>query len=388
MGNTPTKENTFPLAQLPPAKFEELTSDSYTVLRTSGELEEGFRIPRAGHFCKHEQYASWQHAHAWDGQKESQAIVADQASGNVHLEPYVKWKVHLVKYMEGTQNCDVCGWRTMMPDSDVGAAKPNRTFWPTRLKPEEREAWWLEMDALLRSLQRYADLTPSQRIQIKEADAVRDEEVNGDYRRAIEAKTEEFMKEHLLAEGVNEAERGAQQRIAAFAAAVAAEEAAEAKEAETALAAEKAEYAARHAWWAAFDAEHAELKAAIKAVKDAEGMAPEAAALFAKSVSDDIMGKKQKDVLAEIPDGAPKIWPGGTAVQIWAKQEEKARVLAEVKLAFPDFSLQDQEKRAEYAFQNPEYWAPYRAWLKTTTPEQRVTQMAYSTWARDSPKFA
>ena len=348
MGNTPTKENTFPLAQLPPAKFEELTSDSYTVMRTSGELEDGFRIPRAGHFCKHEQEASWQHAHAWDGQKESQEIVADQASGNVHMEPYVKWKVHLVKYMEGTQNCDVCGWRTMMPDSDVGADKPNRTFWPTRLKPEEREAWWLEMDALLRSLQRYADLTPSQRVQIREADAVRDEEVNGDYRRAIEAITEE----------------------------------------QPTAQAEKAEYAARHAWWAAFDAEHAELKAAIKAVKDAEGLSPEAAALFAKSVSDDIMGKKQKDVLAAIPEGAPKIWPGGTAVQIWAKQQEKARVLAEVKLAFPDFSLQDQEKRADYAIQNPQYWAPYRAWLKTTTPEQRVTQMAYSNWARDSPKFA
>ena len=345
MGNKPTKENTFPLAQLPAAKYEELTSDSYTVLRTSGELDEGFRIPRAGHICKEDApqgfrkrpyepqpEPGWVHAHAWDGQKDSQTIASDQASGNVQLEPFTKWKVHLVKYREGSDICDVCGWRTMMPDSGVGAPKPTRTFWPTRLKPEEREAWWLEMDALLGSLKRYSDLTPSERANMSKADTVESQEPDED-------------------------------------------------------AAERAEFAARHSWWAAFDAEHAALKAVIKADKEAEGLSPEEAALFAKSVSDDIMGKKQRDVLAAIPEGAPKIWPSG-AIEIWVTQKAKARILAEVKLAFPDLSLEDQEKRTDYAYKNPEYWYPYSSWLKATTPEERVKQMAYANWARDSPKSA
>ena len=284
MGNQLTKENTFNLAQLPAAKFDELTGDSYTVIRTSGELQDGFRIPRAGHYCKEKciQEPVWMAAHAWDG-KDSHAIAAE---GDVQVEHFAKWKVHLVKFLEipGYHCCDVCGWRTMMPDG-VGAPKANRTFWPTRLTtPEEREAWWLEMDALLRTLKRSADLSPEENAALKASDALRDEEVNGPHRRAIAAEYEKIDKERELRQ---EAE------------------------------AEKAEMAVRHTWWAAFDAEATELRAAIKAAKEAEGLSAEAATAYAKSVADDIMGAKQRDVVAATPPGTPYIWPSGTAIQIW-----------------------------------------------------------------------
>lgn len=221
MGNQLTKENSFNLAQLPAAKFNELTSDSYTVIRTSGEEQTGFCIPKAGHYCKQADAGEpgWQAAHAWDGLKDSQTIADEQAADNVHLEPFKKWKVHLVKFSEaekipGLLCCDVCGWRTMMPDNGIGAYKNQRSFWPTRLTtPEEREAWWLQMDTLLASLKRTADLSSEERATITAADAIRDEEVNGAMRNAMAAETEKFMKEHRMAQGITEEEEA--ERVAA-----------------------------------------------------------------------------------------------------------------------------------------------------------------------------
>jgi len=332
MGNQVTKQNAFPLRQLPAAKFQELTSDSYTVIRSDGQIQDGFCIPAVGHHCKDTQEPGWQHAHAWDGINPTE-----------HAEPQVKWRIHLLKYRNSSKNCcDVCGWRTMMPDK--------RTFWPTRLTtPEEREVWWLEMDALLASLKRNADLSPNEKAAILASDTLLDEEVNGPLRREIAATIDEFYREQEM--------KRQERRL------------------------EMAEMTARHGWWNAFDAEHAELKVAIKADKEAEGMPSEQATLFAKSVSDDIMGAKQREVLEAIPPGVPRIWPTGTAVQIWATQQAKAKILAEVKLAFPKFSLEEQEKRADFAFKTPVYWAPWREWLKNTTPEERVAREMASDWA-------
>jgi hypothetical protein len=359
MGNQLTRDNSFPLAQLPVAKFKELTEDSYTVIRTNGEAQEGFRIPRAGHYCKQDdsQRPSWEHAHAWDGLKDSQTIATEQAAGEVNPGPYKKWKVHLVKFSEDpSQNrCDVCGWRTMMPDNGIGAFKNQRSFWPTRLTtPEEKEAWWSEMDALLNSLKRFADLSPEEVAEIRAADAARDEEVNGDLRRAIAAEHEKIENEQRMAHQAN----------------------AEGVD-------EKDVYAARHVWWGAFDAEAAELKAAIKAEREAQGLSPEIAAVYAKSVADDIMGAKQREVVAATPSGAPYIWPSGTAVKIWEASAIRARakVEDEVNLAFPKFSPQQKQDRADYAIKNPDYWAPWSQWLKTTTPEQRLKQEQDSDWA-------
>jgi hypothetical protein len=164
-----TRENAFSLRQLPAAKFEELTGDSYTVIRSDGSVQDGFRIPTVGHYCGDKQLTGWQNAHAWDSLEDSKTIAAEQAEGEVQVKPFKKWKVHLVKFSEipGYHCCDVCGWRTMMPDNGVGAYKNQRTFWPTRLTtPEEREAWWLEMDAVLNSLKRTADLSPDERAAI------------------------------------------------------------------------------------------------------------------------------------------------------------------------------------------------------------------------------
>ena len=359
MGNQLTRENSFPLAQLPVAKFNELTEDSYTVIRSSGEMQDGFRIPRAGHYCKQmaEQTPGWQHAHASDGLKDSQTVAAEQAAGEVNPGPFRKWKVHLVKFSDDpSQNtCDVCGWRTMMPDNGIGAFKNGRTFWPTRLTtPEQKEVWWSEMDALLNSLKRTADLSPEESAEIEAADALRDEETNGPLRQAMAAESEKIQNEAKMAH------QGNAERVD-----------------------EKAVYAARHAWWRAFDAEAAELRSVIKAEREAQGLPTEIATVYAQLETDNIMGAKQKEVVAATPPGTPYIWPSGTALKIWEASEARARakIQDEVNLAFPSFSPLQKHDRADYAFKNPDYWAPWREWLKTTTPEERLKQEQDSDWA-------
>ena len=360
MGNQLTRENSFPLAQLPKDKFQELTEDSYTVIRSSGEMQDGFRIPRAGHYCKDRQTTGWMAAHAWDGLKDSQTAATEQAAGEVHIEPFKKWKVHLVKFSDPPNEnyCDVCGWRTMMPDNGIGAPKNERTFWPTRLTTlEQKELWWSEMDALLNSLKRQADLSPEERDEIKAADAARDEVVNGSHRRTLDAEYKKIHDEQKMAHGASEAKLPDLD--------------------------EKAVYAARHTWWAAFDAEAAELRAAIKAEREAQGLPTEIAAVYAQLETDNIMGAKQREVVAATPSGAPYIWPSGTALKIWEASEARARakVQDEVNLLFPTFSPQQKQDRTDYAIKNPDYWAPWREWLKTTTPEERQKQWDASDWA-------
>ena len=367
MGNQLTRENSFPLAQLPEAKFKELTEDSYTVIRSSGEMQDGFRIPRAGHYCKDRQTTGWMGADAWDGLKDSKTIAAEQAAGEVHPGPYKKWKVHLVKFLDPPNEnyCDVCGWRTMMPDNGVGAYKNERTFWPTRLTTlEQKELWWSEMDALLNSLKRQADLSPEERAEIKAADAARDEEVNGSHHRALDAEYKKIHAEQNMAHGGSEVAKVAEV-------------------AEMTPHEEKAMYATRHLWWKAFDAEAAELRAVIKAEREAQGLPTEMAAVYAQLETDHIMGAKQREVVAATPSGTPYIWPSGTALKIWEASETRARakIQDEVNLLFPTFSSQQKQDRVEYALKNPDYWAPWREWLKTTTPEQRLKQEQASDWA-------
>ena len=165
MGNQLNKQNVFPLAQLPAKQFEQLVNDTYTVIRSSGNEEEGFRIPQTGHNCSNGS-PSWHGAMAWDGQKDSQTISSELDAGKVNVSPFKKWKVHLVKYTgDPAENCcSVCGWRTMMPESNTGPPYNNRSFWPTRLTTkEQKEEWWTSMDVLLNSLRRAEDFSPEER---------------------------------------------------------------------------------------------------------------------------------------------------------------------------------------------------------------------------------
>ena len=131
------------LSQLPPEVFEAILADTYTVVRTDGREETGWKFEDESHsqMCGTPQ---WLRAHA-----------TNKATGS---DGKAAWKF----FMNNGFCCDPsdygcdnghtcrqhgCGWR--LCDVSTGRC----TFWPTRLKtPLEREAWWRWFDAQLNSL--------------------------------------------------------------------------------------------------------------------------------------------------------------------------------------------------------------------------------------------
>jgi hypothetical protein len=140
----------FVWAQLAPVKLEELLAERFTVIRTNGEHQTGWRIPSVTHMC-HEGKWSKHHAQAWDHLTDGQGEKS--------------WRFHMVlDDAAGLAHC--CGWR-----------RP-RTFWPTRLTTEEeKEAWWTGFDALVATLKRTRDMTDAEWIPLYEAQKKREAEV-------------------------------------------------------------------------------------------------------------------------------------------------------------------------------------------------------------------
>ena len=130
MGNNVSTPDCFVLSQLPPEKFAELLAEDFTVTRTSGEKQSGWRIPAVSHDCHEGKWVRY-HAQVWDSLTDGEGTK--------------KWRFHMVRDVRGEAH--VCGWRPCEPG--------NRGFWPTRLTtPEEKEAWWAELDALVATLKR------------------------------------------------------------------------------------------------------------------------------------------------------------------------------------------------------------------------------------------
>jgi len=115
------------LADLPENYYEELMAENFTVIRTNGEVQPGWKIPRDVHNC-HSNNHPWCTSHATNSYPGSKEIK--------------QWKYHMVC---GEGDDHVCGWRA--------CEEGRRTFWPTRLTTqEEKEAWWANLDAMVATL--------------------------------------------------------------------------------------------------------------------------------------------------------------------------------------------------------------------------------------------
>ena len=115
------------LADLPEKYYEELMAENFTVVRTNGEVQAGWKIPRDVHSCHTSNY-TWCTSHATNSYPGSKGLK--------------QWKFHMV-YGDGDDH--VCGWRA--------CEEGRRSFWPTRLtKQEEKEAWWANLDAMVATL--------------------------------------------------------------------------------------------------------------------------------------------------------------------------------------------------------------------------------------------
>jgi hypothetical protein len=149
MGNDLSLSACVELRDLPAAIYAELTSEDYTVIRTNGSKQSGWRIPTGAHRC-----ASGAACAEWAGALATNRVMP---GGKVCIlgDSARPWRVHMVFDGEDSEESakHACGWRVSEPE--------RRTFWPTRLSGTSaettaaREAWWLRLDELLNSLESY-----------------------------------------------------------------------------------------------------------------------------------------------------------------------------------------------------------------------------------------
>jgi hypothetical protein len=144
MGQKLTKNACVNLGHLPAEIYEELTSETYTVVRTGGWEQHGWRIPTMPH-----QDCS---ADATDCLF-MERLACNRINASGYVEPLdgerFPWRVYMVFAGEDSSmetKRHACGWRRSAPGE--------RTFWPTRLdgNAEAQEAWGLRLDGLLNGL--------------------------------------------------------------------------------------------------------------------------------------------------------------------------------------------------------------------------------------------
>ena len=157
---------------LPAEVYQELTSETYTVIRTSGLHQQGWRIPTEPHencvACANDPF--YMHGLACN------RIHPNGCLASLDDERY-PWRVYMVfdgqwSAMENKKHA--CGWRHSTPGE--------RSFWPTRLDgdAEAQEAWGLRLDGLLNSLKSRDELQADEKA-IQDAEAERLRELEAAY---------------------------------------------------------------------------------------------------------------------------------------------------------------------------------------------------------------
>jgi hypothetical protein len=155
MGQKLTRSACVNLRDLPAEVYEELISETYTVIRTSGLHQQGWRIPTEPHEdCPAEMRDSFY----------MQSLACNRINPSGYLaafdEQRYPWRVYMVfdGQWSGMENKKhACGWRHSTPGE--------RSFWPTRLDgdAEAQEAWALRLDGLLNGLKSQDDLEASEK---------------------------------------------------------------------------------------------------------------------------------------------------------------------------------------------------------------------------------
>jgi hypothetical protein len=149
MGNAVSTPDCFLWAQLPPENFAQVLAEEFTVIRTSGEEQTGWRIPSVSHLC-HKGVWQKDHAHIWDQITDGKGEKS--------------WRFHMVRDAPGAPH--FCGWRR------------ERSFWPSRLTTqEEKEEWWADLETLLATFKRTRDMTDAELMPLLETQEEREAEV-------------------------------------------------------------------------------------------------------------------------------------------------------------------------------------------------------------------
>ena len=127
------------LKDLSPEDYKRFLDEEYTVIRTDGTIQPGWTFQDGIHYCLNSDGVSAHHR---------QASVTRE-SDNVNAYKFFMVFNQCNKSCSNGDHrtpCDhVCGWRACYPGK--------RTFWPTRLKTEDRAAWWAWVDGCIAYLE-------------------------------------------------------------------------------------------------------------------------------------------------------------------------------------------------------------------------------------------
>jgi len=145
MGQSVSIDNCKDLSHLPAEQWEALAAEDITVVRSSGEIQAGWRFPKTPHFGDCTVHSTWVRAHVTLSSCETEGRPI-QKYHMIHDRP------------DRDPNLHVCGWRR------------ERTFWPTRLDGDEegKKVWWEALDAMTGSL-RIRDNIPVEELAVLDA---------------------------------------------------------------------------------------------------------------------------------------------------------------------------------------------------------------------------
>jgi hypothetical protein len=132
--------NDLQLRDLSPEDYNLFLDEEYTVKRSDGTIQSGWKIRDGAHYCMN-----------------SDVVAAHHRQASVTHEPD---NVNAYKFFMIYENCDnscsggshnapcghVCGWRPCYPGK--------RNFWPTRCEvQEDKAAWWGWVDGCIAYLE-------------------------------------------------------------------------------------------------------------------------------------------------------------------------------------------------------------------------------------------
>jgi hypothetical protein len=128
------------LRDLCPVDYKLFLDEEYTVVRSDGSIEQGWKIRDGTHYCMNTDTKSAHHRQA------SVTREADNVNGYKFFMVYDNCDKSCYSGAHNTPCGHVCGWRACYPGK--------RTFWPTRLQTDgDKAAWWGWVDGSLAYLE-------------------------------------------------------------------------------------------------------------------------------------------------------------------------------------------------------------------------------------------
>ena len=128
------------LVDLSPESYKLFIDEEYTVVRSNGSIEQGWKIRDGTHYCFNSDIESAHHRRA------SVTRDPDNSSGYKFFMVYDLCDKSCYDGCHNTPCGHVCGWRACYPGK--------RNFWPTRCQTQEdKAAWWAWVDERLAYLE-------------------------------------------------------------------------------------------------------------------------------------------------------------------------------------------------------------------------------------------